>query len=309
MRKITKKLLKACSAEELNVVEARKMADLKAVGSGKRLHRTIDAMVVREQYEILTRLYFPNKESMSLCISGENALPVILYIHGGGWSTDGVDNYGRICNKLARYTEHLVISIDYRLAPEYKFPVGLLDCYEVVRAVCMDQFAYAINHSNITVMGDSAGGNLTAVVCQMARDQGEFQVRNQVLIYPVVNNDYSEQSPYGSIVSKGEEFVLTAGKMRDYLSLYKSGEEDLENPYLAPILAKDFMNLPRALVITAENDPLRDEGEDYGKRLREAGNEVEIYRVDGAIHGYFGVGINSPYVRETLGFIDRFLKE
>lgn len=309
MQKVIKRILKACSTNNINVEEARKSADLKSIGNGRNLHRAIDTVVMRDEYEIPVRMYFPNKETLELCEVGENILPVIMYIHGGGWVTDGIDNYERICAKLSRYTKHLVISVDYRLAPEHKFPIGLLDSYEVAKSICSDKFPYKLGTDDVTIMGDSAGGNLTAAICLMARDKQEFKPKRQVLIYPVVNNDYSESSPYASVQSKGESFVLTAGRMRDYIQLYESSEEDRNNPYFAPILAENLEDLPKTLVITAENDPLRDEGEDYGRRLKEAGNEVQIYRIDEAIHGYFGIGMNGPYVRETLQWIDRFIKE
>ncbi len=304
-----KRILKACSIDYINVEEARKSANLKSIGNGKRIHRTINATVLRDGYEIPVRIYFPDKAAMELCEAGENALPVIMYIHGGGWVTDGIENYERTCAKLSRYTNHMVIIVDYRLAPEHKFPVGLLDSYEVAKTICLDIFTYKLNTDDITIMGDSAGGNLTSAICQMARDNREFAPMRQILIYPAVNNDYSENSPYASVQSKGEEFVLTAGRMRDYIALYESCEADRHNPYFAPILANDFSALPKALVITAENDPLRDEGEDYGSRLRSAGVEVEIYRIPRAIHGFFGYGMNGPFIRETLEYVDSFLKE
>lgn len=309
MKQVTKRILKAVSIDNIDVEKARKSAELKIIGNGKRLHKKIDTIIVREGYEIPVRMFFPNKEHLELCEAGDNTLPIIIYIHGGGWVTDGIDSYERICGKLSKHTGHLVISVDYRLAPEYKFPVGLLDAYEVVKSICKNEFPYSLNTDNVTIMGDSAGGNLTAAICQMARDKKEFTPTRQVLIYPAVNNDYSENSIYPSVQSKGEEFLLTAGKMRDYLTLYESKEEDRYNPYFAPILAKDFSDLPKALVITAENDPLRDEGETYGNHLKFAGNEVQIYRIEQAIHGYFGMGLNGPYVRETLQLIARFLKE
>lgn len=310
MRQVTKKLLKACSVhKDINVEKARKTADLKAISIMKYLHKTIDTVLEHEGYEIPLRLFFHNQEVMEQCERGENTLPVIIYIHGGGWVTDGVDNYERICNRIAQDTERIVISIDYRLAPEYKFPIGLEDCYAVTKAVCLDYLAYALNTSDITIMGDSAGGNLSTVVCQMARDRGEFACKRQILIYPVTYYDYSGQTPYESVRTKGEAYGLTAERMRDYISLYESCKEDRMNPYFTPLLSTDLTNMPRALIITAENDPLRDEGEDYGKQLKKANNEVQIYRIDDAVHGYFGVGINGTLVRKTMSYIVCFLKE
>ncbi len=308
MGKIRKGIMKAFTMEHIDVKKARRTANLKALGAGRLLHKTIDTAVVREDYFIPVRMYFPDDKTKQKCIEGFNDLPVIMYIHGGGWVTDSVDNYERISHRLAKYTKHLIISVDYRLAPEYKFPTGLLDCYEVAKSICQGTFTYPIHTEDITIMGDSAGGNLAAVLCQMCRDNGDFSVTKQVLIYPVTNSDYSEKSPYESVHTKGVGYGLTAGRMRDYVAYYKSSDEDLKNPYFAPILAKDFTHLPEALVITAENDPLRDEGEAYASRLREAGNRVEMHRIENAMHGYFGLGMNGPLMRATLPLIDRFLR-
>lgn len=304
-----KRILKMFSVEHIEVDKARKAANLKALGSGRILHHTLDTTVLRGDYEVPVRIFFPNKESKQLCVDGKNSLPVILYIHGGGWVTDGIDNYERISHRLSRYTNHLVISVDYRLAPEYKFPVGLEDCYEVAKHICLGTFSYALHTTDITIMGDSAGGNLSAVICQMCRDKKEFALTRQVLIYPVTDHDYSDRSPYESVHSKGHGYGLTAGRMRDYIDLYKGCDEDMESPYFAPILAVDLTQLPSALIITAENDPLRDEGEAYGHKLQAAGNRVVMRRIAKAIHGYFGMGMNGPFVKETLVAIDGFLKE
>lgn len=309
MRKVVKAVLKACSIELIDVEKDRKRANLKAIGARKYTHSTIDQNVQNGEYPVPVRVYFPNHDTLEEYKNDEANLPVIIYLHGGGWVTDGIDNYERICDKLAKYTNHIIVSVDYRLAPEHKFPIGLEDCYEVAKAICLGNFPGIAKHADVTIMGDSAGGNLATVVCQMARDKKEFSLTRQVLIYPVVYNDYSEESPYESVRSKGAEFILTAGRMRDYIALYQSCEADRKNPYFAPILAEDLSDLPKTLIITAENDPLRDEGEDYGSKLKNAGVETQIYRIENAIHGYFGVGLSGHFVRETLTLIARFLKE
>ena len=233
----------------------------------------------------------------------------MLFIHGGGWVTESVDNYERICARMANATGHIVVSVDYRLAPEYPFPTGLEDCYAVAKAIYTNQFILNTRPEQITLIGDSAGGNLAAALSLMARDRGEFLPRRQVLIYPATNSDYSEHSPFPSVRENGTDYLLTRGKINDYINLYASCEEDKQNPYFAPILAKDLSNQPRTLIITAELDPLRDEGEAYGKRLLEAGNEVEIHRIKDAFHGFFALGIKSFHVQESFEYINGFLGE
>ena len=161
----------------------------------------------------------------------------------------------------------------------------------------------------ITIIGDSAGGNLTAAVCLMARDKGEFTPRRQILIYPALGNCYTEESPYRSVQENGSDYLLTSVKMEDYLNLYQSSAEDRQNPYFAPILEKDLRNLPETLILTAEYDPLRDEGEVYGRKLHAAGNHVEVHRIYGAFHGFFALGIKFLHVQESFKYINRFLNK
>lgn len=143
----------------------------------------------------------------------------------------------------------------------------------------------------------------------MARDRGEFMPQQQILIYPAVNSDYSESSPFPSVQENGTDFLLTRQKLCQYLEYYQGTEADRLNPYFAPILAQDLSRQPRTLILTAQFDPLRDEGEAYGERLREAGNEVEIHRIKDALHGFFALGIKYYHVQESFTLINQFLKE
>ena len=157
-------------------------------------------------------------------------------------------------------------------------------------------------------MGYSAGGNLAAAVCMMARDRGDFFPKKQILIYPALNNCYTEDSPFESVKTNGTGYLLTAEKMEDYLKFYESCPEDRRNPYFAPILEKNLRNMPDTLILTAEFDPLRDEGEAFGEKLREAGNRVEVHRIAGAFHGYFALGIKFLHVQESFAYVNRFLE-
>ena len=140
----------------------------------------------------------------------------------------------------AQATAHIVVSVEYRLAPEHKFPVPLEDCYAAAKALYTNQLILNTDPERITIIGDSAGGNLTAAVCLMARDKGEFTPRRQILIYPALGNCYTEESPYRSVQENGSDYLLTSVKMEDYLNLYQSSAEDRQNPYFAPILEKDL---------------------------------------------------------------------
>lgn len=300
INKSMRKVLKALSFDGIEVEASRHLANLKAIDPMKIFHRTIDGKIYNAGYEVPVRVYLPREKET-------DGLPVMLFFHGGGWVTESIDNYERICARMAVATNHIVVSVGYRLAPEYKFPVGLEDCYAVAKELYTGKIA-GIDPEQITVIGDSAGGNLAAALSLLARDRGEFLPKRQILIYPALYGDYSDASPYPSVRENGSDYLLTSGKMRDYIELYASSEKDKKNPYFAPLLAEDYKNQPKTLILTAEFDPLRDEGEDYGRKLSEAGNEVEIHRISDALHGYFALGIKYYHVKESFELINEFLR-
>jgi acetyl esterase/lipase len=221
--------------------------------------------------------------------------------------TGGIENYTGVCVDLAKATNCAIASVDYRLAPEHKFPAAPDDCYAVAKLFYMGGIP-GVNPDDITLIGDSAGGNLAAVVSLMARDRGEFLPKRQILIYPATNNDHSERSPYQSVHDNGKDYILTAKRIRGLMRLYRNALEDLQNPYFAPLTAADLSNQPRTLVITAEYCPLRDEGEAYGEKLRAAGNDVEIVRIPDALHAYMMLPPRFAHVRKTHRIINEFLQ-
>ena len=302
INKTMRKVLKALSFDGIEVEASRHLANLKALDPMRIFHKTIDYKIYNEDYEIPVRIYLP-------CEELDKSYPVLLFFHGGGWVTENIDNYERICARMASATNHIVVSVEYRLAPEYPFPTGLEDCYAVAKTIYTNQFLLNVQPEDITIIGDSAGGNLAAAVSLLAKDRGEFMPRQQILIYPAVNNDYTETSRFASVRENGTDFLLTAGKMQDYIDLYAREESDKKSPYFAPILQEDFRGQPRTLIITAEFDPLRDEGEAYGKALFEAGNEVEVHRIKDALHGFFALGIKYFHVQESFEIMNHFLRE
>ncbi|MFV0517068.1 MAG: alpha/beta hydrolase [Aminipila sp.] len=248
--------------------------------------------------EILTRVFTPD---------GELGKNTVVFFHGGGWVTENIDSYNNVCKNLAQHTNNLLISVEYRLAPEHPFPQGLEDCYAVAKFIHELKAEEPLLPGEIILMGDSAGGNLAAAVALRARDRGEFLVKTQILLYPATYWDHSISSPFDSVRENGTDYILTAKRVCDYLSLYKRTDKDLMNPYFAPLMAQDFSNQPKTLIITAEFDPLRDEGEEYGKKLLEAGNYVEVHRLKDVIHGYLSLGKHSNHVQKTYELINRFL--
>ena len=302
INKSMRRVLKALSFDGIEVEASRHLANLKAIDPMKIFYKTIDYKIYNGDHQIPVRIFLPGEKM-------EDDLPALLFFHGGGWVTESIDNYERICARLASATNHIVVSVEYRLAPEYPFPTGFYDCYMAAKAMFTNRFILNTDPDKITLIGDSAGGNLAAAVSLMARDQGEFLPKRQILIYPAVNNCYTAKSPYRSVQENGGDYLLTAAKMEDYLTLYESCAEDRNNPYFSPLMEKDYTNLPDTLILTAEFDPLRDEGEEYGKRLKEAGNHVEIHRISDALHGYFALGIRFLHVQESFDIMNRFLSK
>lgn len=306
--KTMRAILHALSYSNVEVDTARRLADLKKLDAMNIFLKKLDVKVFNEDYEIPIRLYFPTEEAMEAGLEKGTTFPVLLFYHGGGWVTESVENYNRVCARMAQDTAHIVVSVEYRLAPEHKFPTALNDCYAAAKALYTNRFILNTDPDKITIMGDSAGGNLAAAVCLMAKDKGEFMPRRQILIYPALNNCYTEESPYRSVQENGKDYLLTAGKMEDYLTLYQRNPQDRQNPYFAPILAQDLSGMPETLILTAELDPLRDEGEAYGERLKTAGNYVEVHRIEEAFHGFFALGIRFFHVQESFRIMNKFLK-
>jgi acetyl esterase len=223
--------------------------------------------------EIPLRIYTP---------LGEGPFPILVFFHGGGWVLGGLDEYNSICHTLTNRAGCIVVSVDYHLAPEYKFPVAPDDCYTATQWVAKHAREIDGDPTRIALGGDSAGGNLTAVVAQIARDQHTPHIIFQLLIYPATNFTADTDS----MKENGKGYFLTTDDMNYFAHHYLRNEEDKINPLASPMLAKDLSSLPPALIITAEFDPLRDEGELYGKRLQEADVPVIIHRYEGAIHGF-----------------------
>lgn len=263
------------------------------------LYQHWDKKIEREGHDVRVRLYPPHNRT-------DNRL--LLFFHGGGWVHENVDTYNNVCRALARRTGCRVASVEYGLAPEHVFPEGVEDCYAAARAIYEEPERFGVNASEITLIGDSAGGNLAAAVSLMARDRGEFEIAQQILIYPATYNDHSPTSPFPSVHENGTGYLLTAARVENYMQLYAGGKpEHLNSPYFAPLLAKDLSHQPRTLIITAEFDPLRDEGEAYAYALRRAGNISMFYRMPDALHGYFSLPPRFTQVRYTYDMIDHFL--
>ena len=232
----------------------------------------------------------------------------VLFFHGGGWVNGDVDFYTDACSAMALRLERRVVSVDYRRAPEHRFPQAPEDCYEVARQLHAGELLADVDADHIVLFGDSAGGNLAAVVSLMARDRGEFLPRTQMLLYPVTYNDHDPVTSYfDSVRENGEDYLLSSRDIRGYMELYASSPADLHRPYFAPLLESDLSREPRTLVVTAEYCPLRDEGEVYAQRLADDGGDVQCYRMLDAVHGYLLYPSVCNIVRDTYRIVKQFL--
>jgi acetyl esterase len=250
-----------------------------------------DRLIPVEDAEINVRIYTPE---------GQGPFPIFVYYHGGGWVLGDIPISDASCRMLANKTERIVVSVDYRLAPEYKFPVPVEDSYAALKWVSENAELLNGNASNIVVGGDSAGGNLAVAMTLKSRDENGPPIAGQVLIYPVTALSYDSQSY--------QDFQVGFGLDRDLMiwfgNYYIRNDEDAKNILVAPILADDLSNLPPAYVLTSEFDVLRDEGEAYAELLKEAGVTVETSREEGLIHGFFTNMAVFP--DDIKGAIDKF---
>jgi len=213
-----------------------------------------------------------------------DTLPVVMFFHGGGFVLCGLDSHDRECRSLANQSGCVVIAVDYRLAPEHRYPAAAEDAYAATRYVAEHASEFGIDAGRIAVCGDSAGGNLAAVVSLMARDRGGPSLRYQLLVYPLT--DFTDES--ASI----REFngVFLSVEMMDWFADSYVPQADRRQPYASPLLASDLRGLPPTYVITAECDMVRDQGEAYARKLQAAGVAVESKRYDGMIHPFFSLG-------------------
>ena len=208
-------------------------------------------------------------------------LPLLVYFHGGGWVVGDLDIADWLCRSIALAADCVVFSVDYRLAPENKFPTPVEDCYWAMKWVTETGIERYADLRRVAVGGDSAGGNLAAAVCLMARDRREPSISFQLLICPVTNHCFDTES----YRKYADGYLLTLKDMEWFWNHYLRDQKDGQNPYASPLLG-DLRYLPPALIMTAEFDPLRDEGEAYAERLLQAGVPARIVRYDSMIHNW-----------------------
>ncbi|UOQ45987.1 alpha/beta hydrolase fold domain-containing protein [Halobacillus salinarum] len=215
-------------------------------------------------------------------LGGNKPYPCLVYYHGGGWVLGSLDTHDIVCKFFASECNCKVISVDYRLAPENKFPAAVRDAYESFEKIYEDAEHYGIRRDSMAVGGDSAGGNLAAVTAIWAKENSGPPIRHQLLIYP--STGFKEESD--SLIENAQGFLLTTEMMHWFREHYFYDTEDLNHPHASPIFYEDKTGLPPATILTAQYDPLRDAGKAYADELREAGVKVNYQNFEGLIHGF-----------------------
>ena len=235
-----------------------------------------DRLIAVDDGEIALRIYTP---------AGVGPFPILIFLHGGGWVIGDLDSLDGPLRMLVNRSAWIAVSVDYRLAPEHKYPVALNDCYLAAKWVAENAASFQGDSTKIAIGGESAGGNLATAVALMAREQGAPSLCYQILIYPPTDfvGEYPSRKKFDGIFLYMEDMHYFRGH-------YVRGPEDRKSMYVSPILADDLTGLPPTLLVTSGHDPLHDEGEAYAKRLKEAGNDLTYYCYEEMIHGFFAFG-------------------
>lgn len=253
-------------------------------------------LIPGKEGDILARIYTPK---------GDGPFPVLVYFHGGGWVIANLDVYEPSCRALCNETEAIIVSVAYRLAPENKYPAPVEDAYAAVQWVINNASVIGGDPARVAVGGESAGGNLAAVSCLKAKAEGGRMPVAQLLVYPVTDARMNTPSYREHANAK----PLNAKMMTWFWNHYLENESQGSEPYASPIMAESLRGLPPAIVITAELDPLRDEGEAYARRLAEEGVSVEMTRYDGVTHEFFGLAGVVDKATEAVGEAAKGLKK
>lgn len=282
---------------QLAALDGPSLADV-PVEVGREMFRAMQAQAPEVEVAAVTDITAGDVPARVYRPHGDGPFPVVMMFHGGGWVIGDLETADSQSREVCRGAGVVVISVDYRLAPEHRFPAAAEDCYSATLWAAQHAGAHDGDPGSLAVAGDSAGGNLAAVVAQMARDRGEPWIAFQLLVYPVTDGVNFNRPSYRD---NADGFLLTAEAMHWFWDHYAPAPGDRRNPYASPLLGGDLSSLPPALVMTAEYDPLRDEGEAYGRALADAGVAAEIIRYDGFIHGFFAHTQTIPATRAAMG--------
>lgn len=280
-RKLLERNAAAPVQPERSVGELRRSV---ALGSARTVE---DRMIPGPAGDIPIRIYVP---------PGRRPLPVLVFFHGGGWVHGSIEGSDLRCRLLSEWSGCAIVSVDYQLAPEHAFPAAADDCYAATVWASVNAASFGGDPTRLGVGGDSAGGNLAAAVTLMARDRGGPPLAFQYLAYPITDHNFDTSSYQENSAGYG----LSRDMMMWYWDQYVPNPADRTNPLVSPLRAPNLRGLPPAFIITAEYDPLRDEGEAYARRLQEAGVPVEHKRYPGVVHGFIGMAAELDAGKDAL---------
>lgn len=275
------------AVETLTPEEARRASEerrARAAPAVEPIHSVEDSAFGGPGGEIGIRVYRPSDDA---------PLPAVVFFHGGGWVLCDLDSHDPICRRISKETGSIVVSVDYRRAPEHRFPAAVEDSYAAVAHLVDHAGELGIDPVRVAVAGDSAGGNLAAAAALMARDRGGPELAFQLLVYPITDHDFDTPS----YRANSDGYYVTRAAMQWYWKQYLGHDGDADSPYASPLRCADLEGLPPALIITAEHDPLRDEGRRYAERLRDAGVAAALRDYPGMFHGFFTLGSMLPEAR------------
>ncbi|MBM4764894.1 alpha/beta hydrolase [Bacillus sp. B15-48] len=300
IKKILDSLPKSQPKTKVIPEEHRKMFDAPVLPVEKRVqvYSVEERTVPTAEADIPIRIYTP-KEG--------DSFPILMYFHGGAFFSGTLDSHDEVIRPICMESGYKVISVGFRLAPEHPFPAALEDCYNVTKWATENRGELKWDGETLALAGDSSGGNLVAAVSLLAREKQEFSITKQVLYYPSLDLDFSEFR-YPSLVENGKGYFVESDQLAELNSFYLLGGVDTDNPLVSPIREENLEGLPTALIITAEYDPFRDEGELFAGNLKKCGVHVETIRYEGVTHGFLGKFTHLDEYKDVYKRTGDFLK-
>lgn len=280
--------------------EARLLVDERMsheISKPEKVSEIRDIVIHGYKSNITIRLYKPK---------GKPPFNIMLFFHGGGWVLGNINNYDSLCTQMSNLSSCVIISVGYHLAPEHKFPEPVEDCYCAFTWILENIKKYDCDPSHLAICGDSAGGNLAAVVANMAKDRGILSIKYLLLMYPLVdisNFNYDSYKLFGTGFGLSKEDIVWCAKQ------YLNNEDERFSPYVSPLLTKDLSNLPHTYIITAGFDVLKDQGYIYAVKLKEAGIPVTVKCYENFIHGFFTMDAVSDLVRPAIIKTSKIIKK
>lgn len=261
----------------------------------ERIAKVENRVIEGKNGPIPLRLFIPKTEEI---------LPVIVYFHRGGWVYGSVEESEGICRRLANCTGAIVIAVEYRLAPKHKFPVPLEDCYDAAKWAVCEASSFGGNPEKVILCGESAGGNLAAAVALMARDKKEFSPASQLLIYPVLTSELNLQHYQDS----PDKWLLSYDNMKFFWGAYLHADAEGNKPYASPLKSDNLADLPQALIVTAEHDALKHEGQAYGEALTQAGIRQQTRCYSNVVHGFLDLPLADQVKNQAMEDIADWIK-